>query len=102
MTITLKQGEKTTIDAWETIPGPRAAIGIQGHLTFTVDDPSIVTLTDNGDNTALLVAGNTGTATVTASGLDTSNDPVTATLTVNVTSPDPVTVNISEGPTERV
>lgn len=39
-----------------------------GTLTFTVDDDSILTLTDNGDGTASIAAvGPLGTATVTVS-----------------------------------
>lgn len=39
-----------------------------GTLSFSVDDDSILTLTDNGDGTALVVTtGTLGTATVTVS-----------------------------------
>jgi hypothetical protein len=64
-------------------------------ITFTVDNADVIALTDNGDGTALCVAGIPGSATVTAT--DSSTPPITATEAFTVVSGTVSSLVISAG-----
>lgn len=70
--------------------GPRDEMGnpttFDGTIAFTVDDPSVVALTDNGDGTGTVAAiGGLGTATVTGTATpNDGSDPITGAEAINV------------------
>lgn len=69
-------------------------VDLSGSLTYAVDDTTILTLTDNGDGTALIVTtGPTGSALVTATG-----DGVIGSLAVDVVAGDVASIQITATP----
>jgi len=69
-------------------------------ITYTVDDASVVAITDNGDGTAEAVAGSLGTATVTATATDTDGASISGTLAITVTGGDATSLSIVPGTPE--
>jgi hypothetical protein len=66
-------------------------VALAGQLTYAVDNTSVLTLTDNGDGTALIVTtGPTGSALVTASA-----DNAIGSLAVDVVAGDVASIQIS-------
>jgi hypothetical protein len=69
-------------------------VDLSGSLAYAVDDTTILTLTDNGDGTALIVTtGPTGSALVTATG-----DGVIGSLAVDVVAGDVASIQITATP----
>jgi hypothetical protein len=75
-------------------------------LSFSVDDPAILNLTDNGDGTALVVTtGTLGTATVTVNDDPDGDGTVNfqGSLAIDVVTGDVTEIVVSAGePTSRV
>jgi len=80
-----------------TTPDPNATI------TWSVDDESVVTVTDNGSGSALAVAGSDGTANVTATAADPDGNTISAepfAITVVNEATDAKTVAVTAGTPE--
>jgi hypothetical protein len=74
------------------------AVAIAGTVVYSVDDPTILALTDNGDGTAVIAAtGKLGTATVTVTDTETGGAQITGTLAVAVVTSSPTSVTITPG-----
>jgi hypothetical protein len=74
-----------------------------GTIVFTLDDPSLVTLTDNGDGTGTIAAvGPTGSAVLTGTATpNDGSDPIVGTEAINVVTGDTVGFKFAFGaPTE--
>lgn len=56
-------------------------------IAFTSSDTSIVSVTDNGDGTAMLDSGADGSATVTATATDADGAQVSASVDIDVVPP---------------
>lgn len=87
--------------------GPVDEMGNQtsfdGSIVFTIDDPSLVTLTDNGDGTGTIAAvGATGAAVLTGTATpNDGSDPIVGTEAVNVVAGDVASFAFTFGePTE--
>jgi hypothetical protein len=71
-------------------------VDLTGGITYGVSDPAILTLTDNGDGTALVVTtGPTGSALVTATGTVAGGGQVIGSLAVDVVAGDVASIQIS-------
>lgn len=102
MAFQLRDSEQVTltVEALDSEDNPAAA-----SVAWSSSDESIVSVTDNGDGSALVVAspgaGGLGAATVTADVTDNSDGDIhTGTFEVEVVAGDAVTVNITAGTPE--
>jgi hypothetical protein len=76
---------------------------LPGAVTFTVDDPSIVTLTDNGDGSGEIAAtGTLGVTTLTGTVTLPDGSEVTGVAAVQVVSGDASTFSFDFGDPEEV
>lgn len=74
-----------------------------GTIAYTVDDPSIVAVTDNGDGSGVAAAvGPLGTALLTATITPTNGAPIEKTEAINVIAGDAAAFNFTFGPEEEV
>ena len=68
-----------------------------GKVAFTVDQPTVLAVTDNGDGTANLVAGAEGTAILTATDTDADGNEVASTIEIDVVAGDTAAIAFSFG-----
>ena len=72
-------------------------------LTFTVDDPSVVALTDNGDGTGEVAAvGPLGSTVLNANGTLPSGQAVSGTVAIDVVAGDVASLEFAFGEPEEV
>jgi len=87
-----------TDEVGNPVPAPPAG----AVVTYTVDDPTIINLTDNGDGTAVAAAtGTLGNATVHVEAVDGATT-VTGDLLISVVAGDAQRVEIVAGAPEEV
>lgn len=75
-----------------------------GTIVFSVDDPSILALTDNGDGTGVVAAtGTLGSSTLTGTATPASGgEPATGVAAIQVVAGDAETFEITFGTPEEV
>lgn len=74
-----------------------------GTISFSVDDPSLVTLTDNGDGSGVVAAvGGLGTAILKATITPVTGAPQEKSEAINVIAGDAAAFNFAFGPEEEV
>lgn len=89
-----------SLDAVDEMGNPTT---FDGTIAYTVDDPSIVAVTDNGDGSGVAAAvGPLGTAVLTATITPTAGAPLEKSEAINVIAGDAAAFNFSFGPEEEV
>lgn len=74
-----------------------------GTMTYTIDDPALINLTDNGDGSCEIAAvGPTGVANLTFTATSTSGAPIERVEAINVIAGDAVAFTFVDGDEEEV
>jgi hypothetical protein len=89
-----------SLDAVDEMGNPTTFDGV---IAYTVDDPSIVAVTDNGDGSGVAAAvGPLGTAVLTATITPTTGTPTEKSEAINVIAGDATSFTFAFGPEEEV
>jgi hypothetical protein len=89
-----------SLEAVDEMGNPTA---FDGTITYTVDDPSIVAVTDNGDGSGVVAAvGALGTALLTATITPTTGAPMEKSEAINVIAGDAAAFAFAFGDEEEV
>lgn len=89
----LKLNENVLVTAAETDAEGKTLPIATGQVTFAVSDPTLATITDNGDGTATIVPIATGSVTITATD---ANNTLTGSVDIVITDP-PAVLTVTEG-----
>lgn len=102
--VDLQADKKVTLSvSWTDEVGNPTTAPTGATVTFTVDDATVINLTDNSDGTAVAAAtGTLGQATVHAEAIATGMPTVTGDLLIVVVSGDAQRLEITAGPPEEV
>jgi hypothetical protein len=103
---TLHADKKFTVSPGDALDEEGNVSTFDGTVTYAVDNPGLVNLTDNGDNTAVVAAvggaGNVGVAMLTATVTLTSGSTFDTVEAINVVAGDAVSLTLAFGPEEEV
>lgn len=99
LTLTDSQQCPLSVQAADKRGNPTGTLPAGTVVTYLVDNPNVLTLTDNHDGTALIAsAGPIGAANVTVNAADASGNAIgTGTLAVTVIAGAPTTITVVPG-----